>query len=394
MSIESIFESRFSCSPDIIVRSPGRINLIGEHTDYNQGFVLPAAINKEALIAMRKRSDEQISLFAADLNEAHSTTLSQLHTEPHSWPAYLLGVVQQLQQSGLPLHGFDAVLSSTIPSGAGMSSSAAIECAVIFALNNLYNLELSPIEMVKLAKKAENEFVGVQCGIMDMFVSMMGKDGHAIKLDCRNLSYEYFPIKLGEYKIVLFDTAIKHSLAAGQYNIRRAQCEEGTGVLQKKYPTITSLRDVTEELLLTELKGQVSETVFNRCRYIVSENQRVLAGCDDLVNNDLSAFGKKMFQTHDGLSKLYDVSCKELDFLVDSVRNEPAVVGARMMGGGFGGCTINIIQADAIEDLFERMRKSYREIYSLELKMYTMITQSGTSIIQKNATKPKNQYQL
>lgn len=390
MNIQTLFHDQFAVLPDIIVRSPGRINLIGEHTDYNQAFVLPAAINKEAVIALRRRDDDQVLLLAADLGQSHHTTLSELAVGSADWPAYLLGVVQQLQQQGFRLQGFDAVLSSSIPSGAGMSSSAAIECAMIFALNKLYSLDIQPLDLIKLAKKAENEFVGVQCGVMDMFVSMMGKEGHAIKLDCRDLNYEYFPLVLGEYRIVLFDTGIKHSLAAGQYNIRRIQCEEGIAVIKRKHPHIQSLRDVTQQILLNDLKGNVSETVFNRCQYVISENQRVQEGCNDLVQNDLAAFGRKMFQTHDGLSKLYEVSCPELDFLVEEVRNEPAVLGARMMGGGFGGCTINLVHADGIQSLFERMSQRYRQQFDLTLNMYTMITQSGTSIVTEKMAELSN----
>lgn len=390
MNIQTLFHDQFAVLPDIIVRSPGRINLIGEHTDYNQGFVLPAAINKEAVIALRRRDDDRVLLLAADLGQSHHTTLSELAVGSADWPAYLLGVVQQLQQQGFRLQGFDAVLSSSIPSGAGMSSSAAIECAMIFALNKLYSLDIQPLDLIKLAKKAENEFVGVQCGIMDMFVSMMGKEGHAIKLDCRDLNYEYFPLVLGEYRIVLFDTGIKHSLAAGQYNIRRIQCEEGIAVIKRKHPHIQSLRDVTQQILLTDLKENVSETVFNRCQYVISENQRVQEGCNDLAQNNLAAFGKKMFQTHDGLSKLYEVSCPELDFLVEEVRNEPAVLGARMMGGGFGGCTINLVHADGIQSLFERMSQRYRQQFDLTLNMYTMIPQSGTSIVTEKMAELSN----
>jgi galactokinase len=227
------FNQLFPSTP-IIVQSPGRINLIGEHTDYNNGFVLPAAIDKAAYIAIGKRLDDEIHLYAMDLEEHHQTTVTALQSSPGHWSAYLLGIVEQLRKIGMGLTGFNAVLTCNVPIGGGMSSSAAVECATVFALNKLFNFGLDRLSMVQLAQKAENEFVGVQCGIMDMFASMMGKKDHVILLDCSNLAYEYFPLDLGKYKIVLFDTTIKHSLAGGEYNLRRQQCEEGVAYLQIK----------------------------------------------------------------------------------------------------------------------------------------------------------------
>jgi galactokinase len=374
------FKQLFANSP-IIVQSPGRINLIGEHTDYNNGFVLPAAIDKSAYIAIGKRLDDEIHLYAMDFEEHHQTTITALQSSPGHWHAYLLGIVDQLKKRGLGLTGFNAVLSCNVPIGGGMSSSAAVECATVFALNELFNFGLERLAMVQMAQKAENEFVGVQCGIMDMFASMMGKKEQVILLDCSNLAYQYFPLELGKYKIVLFDTTIKHSLAGGEYNFRRQQCEEGVAYLQTKYNDINSLRDATIEMIDENLLQATSLLVYNRCKYVVEEINRVQDACADLVANNLIDFGKKMYATHAGLKDLYEVSCAELDLLVDWAKNEKAIIGSRMMGGGFGGCTINLIEADAINEIFERFETAYKVKTGLSLKMYVTVPQAGTSVL-------------
>lgn len=366
----------------IVARSPGRINLIGEHTDYNNGFVLPAAIDKAAWIALTPRTDQEINLTSVDLGETYQTTTKQLiPSQKHAWYDYILGVTDQFQKNGIAVKGFDAAFTADIPIGAGLSSSAAIECAVAFALNEWLQCGLGKIELVKLAQKAENEYVGLQCGIMDMFASAFGAADHVIKLDCQTLEYKYEPFKLDGYKIVLFDTNVKHTLASSQYNVRRQQCEMGVALIQQHIPVIQSLRDVTTSMLQQYVE-QFDAEVYRRCRYVVEENDRLQKACIDLENNDIIAFGNKMFQTHEGLSKLYEVSCAELDFLVDFVKDNAAVPGARMMGGGFGGCTINIIANEAIETITAQIKPAYEAAMQKELKIYIAQIGSGTSIVK------------
>ena len=376
--IADIFQQKFIGEP-LIVRSPGRVNIIGEHTDYNEGFVLPAAIDKAIYVAAGKRNDNRINLYSANYNEDFEVSLADIKPT-ENWPTYILGVVDQLVNRGYNIGGFNLAIDGDVPVGAGLSSSAAVECAVAFALNELFALGIDKMEMVDIAQKAEHKFSGVMCGIMDMFASMFGKKDHAIKLDCRSLQYQYIPLNLQGYKLVLFNTNVKHSLASSEYNVRRQQCEQGVAWVQQHHPQVKSLRDVSLQML-DEYVTPRDKIVYQRCRYVVEEIQRLLAGCQDLQKGNIDALGKKMFQTHEGLSKAYGVSCKELDFLVDSVKNNPDVLGARMMGGGFGGCTINIIKENAIGQLVHQLGKSYNENMQLEFTPYIVQTGNGTETI-------------
>ncbi len=379
ISISKKFYEKFNSKP-LVVRSPGRVNIIGEHTDYNEGFVLPAAIDKAIYIAIGKRDDNNIHLYSKEFNEVHEVKIPELKKSEKQWANYILGVTDQILKRGIAIPGFNIVLDGDVPVGAGLSSSAAIECATGFALNELFQLQISKEDIVKMAQKAEHEYAGVMVGIMDMFASVFGKKDHVLKLDCRSLQHEYVPLKLEGIKIVLLNTNVKHSLASSEYNTRRKQCEKGVELIKKHHPEVNSLRDVTMEML-HQFVAPKDEIIFKRCKYVVEENIRLLSGCEDLRNGDIKSLGKKMFQTHDGLSKEYEVSCKELDFLVDYVRDFPAVLGSRMMGGGFGGCTINLVKEEAIEDLITEITAAYKQKMNLDLTAYVAKTEDGTSVV-------------
>ncbi len=378
--LKNVFQDQFQVKP-IIVRSPGRINIIGEHTDYNEGFVLPAAIDKAAYIAVSLRDDDEIHLVAMDLNQKFSVNLKDLQPVGDiSWPNYILGSAAQFIQRGIKLPGFNAILTSTVPIGAGLSSSAAVECATVFALNELLQTNIEKLEMVKMAQKAEHEYAGVMCGIMDQFASMMGKKDYLIKLDCRSLEYEYVPFKLDGIKILLLNTSVKHSLASSEYNNRRKECKTAVDWVSEHVQGINSLRNVTEGMLNNYVLIK-DELIDKRSRYVVQEINRLVEACTYLENGNLVELGKKMFATHDGLSNMYQVSCKELDWLVDRVRNNPNVIGARMMGGGFGGCTINLVKENAIDELVASLKVNYEKEMGLPLTHYVASIDNGTEII-------------
>ncbi|MBD8488402.1 galactokinase [Echinicola sp. CAU 1574] len=377
--IQSKFKELFDKEP-IVVKSPGRINLIGEHTDYNEGFVLPAAIDKEIVIAVQANDLEECRLFSFDFQESLTFNINDFERMEGGWGNYVMGVVAQLQKAGYELKGFDLVFGGDVPVGAGLSSSAAVENGVCLALSALFDLGLEKLNMLKFAQKAEHEFAGVQCGIMDQFASMMGKDNHAIRLDCRSLDFSYFPIELGDYQIVLCDTQVKHSLADTAYNDRRRECQEGVEAVQKYHPAVQSLRDVTLEML-DEAKGDVSEVVYTRSKYVIEENERLLKGCELLEKGDIKGFGQQMYGSHDGLSEMYEVSCKELDFLADFAKSNESVAGARMMGGGFGGCTINLVEKSGKDQFEKEVATAYYEAFGKALKIYEVNITDGTRLV-------------
>lgn len=371
------FVSRHGARP-LVVRSPGRINLIGEHTDYNSGLVLPAAIDKDVVLAISKREDRYIHLYAVDKEESHVTSLGQLAQSSFLWPDYILGVIQQLLKAGHPIAGLNIAFAGSIPQGAGLSSSAALTCATAYAVNELFELGMDRLQLALVAQAAENEFVGLNCGIMDQFASLFGKQDHLIKLDCEDLSYEYIPFHDPKLQLVLLDTHVKHSLASSAYNERREQCEYGVSLVQAHFPGVSSLRDINMTQL-EDLVKPVDETVFRRCRYVVSEIQRVKASCDDIRANDFNAFGKKMFETHHGLQHDYAVSCEELDVLVELAKEAP-VLGARMMGGGFGGCTINLIYDQDAWQVAAQIAEAYKQRLGKSVEPYFVKITEGSSV--------------
>lgn len=380
IELSDAFIKQFGQKP-LLVKSPGRVNIIGEHTDYNEGFVLPAAIGKAAYVAISLRTDDVIHLVATDMQATYIGSITQLEPiEDGSWTNFIIGVVVQFVKQGIAVTGFNAILSSDVPIGAGLSSSAAIECATVFALNELFQTKLDRLTMVKMAQKAEHEYAGVMCGIMDQFASMMGKKDHVIKLDCRTLEYEYVPIKLEGIKVLLLNTNVKHSLASSEYNTRRNECSQAVAWVKEYEPTVNSLRDVTEAMLNKYVLPKDS-LIDKRSRFVVQEINRLVIACNDLKNGNLYALGKKMYATHEGLSSMYAVSCKELDWLVDYVKTNKAVIGARMMGGGFGGCTINLIKEEAIEPLITTLQKNYEAAMGLPLTYYVASIEDGTKIV-------------
>ena len=378
-ALETAFKNHYGTSC-LIVRSPGRVNIIGEHTDYNAGFVLPAAIDKAAYVAIAKRADNKVGMYATAFHEDFETSLQDIKTTPLGWPNYILGVIDQIQKSGVELSGFNLLVDGDIPIGAGLSSSAALECATLFAITELFGLQFTKIQMAYMAQKAEHDFAGVNCGLMDMFASLFGKEGHVIKLDCRSLEYEYVPLDIKGYKILLLNTNVKHQLSSSEYNTRRIQCEQGITWIQAHEPLVLSLRDATVAML-DEYILPKDVLIYNRCKYVVDENARLLNACNDLKNGNIQALGEKMFETHEGLKSLYEVSCPELDFLVDQVKGHPAVLGARMMGGGFGGCTINIVKEEAIEGLVANLQPLYENHAQNPLSHYIASIEQGTSVL-------------
>ena len=378
--LSALFAQQFNEAPLFVIASPGRINLIGEHVDYNDGFVLPAAIDKYMFVAVSHRNDSQILLHATDLNQNYQTNLdAALQPSSSGWPNYVLGVIQDLLEAGYAISGFNMLITGNIPIGAGVSSSAALECATVFACKHLFDLDISKQAMVQTAQCAENNFVGVNCGVMDQFASMFGKADHVIKLDCADLSYAYFPFKLEGISIVLFDTFVKHSLASSEYNTRRQECETGLAALRQQF-SIASFREATLDMLDT-VADSISSNVYNRCTYVIEEIARMEAACNHLLAGEIDAFGARMYETHMGLSELYEVSCAELDCIVQNCKKENDIVGARMMGGGFGGCVIALVQTANVEVVYNRINTAYQNTFGRTMGKYLMQIGDGTRLL-------------
>lgn len=377
-NIKFHFEEKFGTA-DFFIFSPGRINLIGEHIDYNNGFVMPGAINKGIWYAISKSKDENIKVFAADQDENLEVNISGIRKE-NGWKNYLLGVVDQMQKRNLPVKGFNAVFGGNLPVGAGMSSSAAVECGLAYALNHLFELKLEKKDLAILCQEAEHTFPGVKTGIMDQFANLFGKKGQVILLDCDSLDYKYLPFDTENYGIVLINSKVHHDLASGEYNKRRSECEEGLQTIKAKYPEVETFRNVTSKQL-KEQKTILGETIYKRCLYVVEEIERTKKASAYLQSGDMVAFGKLMYQTHEGLKNLYEVSCKELDFLVDEAKKFKAVIGSRLMGGGFGGCTIHLIERAHLHKVLPELLNRYEQKFAVKTESYEVDLCDGTSII-------------
>ena len=378
--IKSSFKKRFNKNP-LLVASPGRINLIGEHTDYNDGYVFPAAIDKYIIGAFSKSDDHHSHIWSMDMKEETIVDLKNLKKQaPGRWENYVLGVIDELNKRGLNPGNFNMVFGGNIPLGAGLSSSAALENCVAYGLNKLFKLDLTKNEMIQVSLQAENNFAGVKCGIMDQFASMNGVEGHAMFLDCRDLSYSQIPIQTEDYQLILINTNVKHQLAGSAYNKRKEECNEGLAIIQNDFPELNSLRDVGLQHL-NRIKDNMPETVYKRCHYVIEENNRVIESKSAIENKEWKKFGELMFASHDGLQDLYEVSCPELDFLVDKAKENPAVIGSRMMGGGFGGCTLNLVQKDSANEFIEQVAQDYILEFGISVYVYPVHISNGTQII-------------
>lgn len=367
----------------ITVQSPGRINIIGEHTDYNDGFVLPAAIDKKTVAHLHRNGQPtRCRITAGNLDETLDIDLDQVKPLAGGWQNYVLGVVHELQKLGAQILGFEGSFQGDVPIGGGMSSSASLECALAFGLNELFDLRLSKTQLIKAAQMAEHNFVGIKCGIMDQFASMMGQKDQVILLDCRSLEYRYFPLELGDYQLLLLHTNVSHSLASSEYNRRRSECEEGVAMIRKKHPEVQHLRDVSLPML-TGFQGNMPETLYTRCRHVVSENQRVLDATQALTTGDIPKLGRLLYQSHHSLQHDYAVSCPELDFLVDQTTGLDFVAGSRMMGGGFGGCTINIIEKKHGDQFVEKVAENYRARFGVDLTPYSVSIEDGAGVLSQ-----------
>lgn len=368
----------------VSICSPGRINLIGEHIDYNDGFVLPAAIDKSIRMNLKVNDDNsRCTIKSKGFDSVLVADLNNLNPGTEGWHNYALGVLYEIQLLTEGLKGFDCEMESNVPAGSGVSSSAALECGLAFGLNELFNLGLNKWELAKIGQRAEHNFVGTNCGIMDQFASIMGKEGHVMLLDCLSLDFEYIPIDIDPYRLLLLNTNVSHNLSTGEYNLRREQCEIGLNILAQKNKVEKSFRNITIEMI-QDSTNQLDPIVYDRCSYVVEEIARVLKAVGFLKEKNLKKFGQLMYETHQGLSKKYEVSCPELDYLVELSKSEPYILGARMMGGGFGGCTLNLIHKDSIDVFVEKASKAYKNEFGIDLSYFQTVPSQGAALINNS----------
>ncbi|OXB05149.1 galactokinase [Flavobacterium plurextorum] len=376
----AFFEKSFGAKPEKIVLSPGRINIIGEHIDYNDGYVLPAAIDKVICFALEKNNSKKSKIIAIDLNEEFEIDLTQeVKLNDIVWTNYIRGVIKQLQDNGFSFEGFNCAFSSNIPVGSGLSSSAALECGMIFGIKQLFDLKIEKVDIALLGQKAEH-WVGINCGIMDQFSSVLGLENKVIQLDCNTLDYHYHNADFKDYSLVLFDSNVKHSLFTSEYNTRRIECEQGLSIIKSHFPEVKSFRNCTEEQLLS-IQDKMNETVFKRVHYVVKEINRVIKACEALDKGNIEELGQLLFETHYGLSQEYEVSCAELDMLVDTAKADNNIIGSRLMGGGFGGCTINLIKKGHENEVNSKFSNLYLNTFGIELKFYDVKISNGTTLL-------------
>lgn len=365
--------------PELTIASPGRINFIGEHTDYNMGYVLPTAIgNKITFNLADNGSENRCNVYSIGY-AGFSFDLNDIAISETEWQNYVLGVINEIAMLTDKLEGFDCTIESNLPLGSGLSSSAAMECGLAFGLNELFDLGLSKITLVQLSQRAEHSYVGTQCGIMDQFASVMSKEGNVILLDCQSLEHQYISIDIAPYKIIMLNTRVSHNLASSEYNTRKQECEEGVSIIKNRNPQINSLRDVSRDML-ENAKVALSPRVYNRCSFIIDENKRVLEMVVAFKENDLKTVGRLLYEAHHGISELYEVSCPESDFLVEFAKTNTSVLGARQTGGGFGGCTLNIVHQDKVKDFTASASKAYFDKFKIKLEAFEVEPSGGTSI--------------
>ena len=360
-----------------VYASPGRINLIGEHTDYNGGFVFPGAVDKGMIIEIKPNGTDIVKAYSIDLKDYVEFGLNEEDAPRASWARYIFGVCREMIKRGVDVKGFNTAFAGDVPLGAGMSSSAALESAYAYALNDLFgDNKIDKFELAKVGQATEHNYIGVKCGIMDQFASVFGKEGSLMRLDCRSLEYQYFPFKPEGYRLVLVDSVVKHELASSAYNKRRQSCENVVAAIAKKHEGVEFLRDCTLEML-AEVKEEVSAEDYMRAEYVIEEIQRVLDVCDALEKGDYETVGQKMYETHHGMSKKYEVSCEELDFLND-VAFDCGVTGSRVMGGGFGGCTINLVKNELYETFITTAKERFKEKFGRSPKVYDVVISDGS----------------